>query len=806
MDLLLTLFLFSQTFGTSASLDLRQTTSLTPVWTSDGCYKDTASSRTLANNTFSNDTGMTVEACLAFCETYGSIFAGVEFGKQCFCDYAIQSPGTATNASECNMPSAEAPPPTCSSGTFVHRFWDYIGCFTDNTSARALPFLAPARDGDLNNAEEINYVNICDKYDFYYAGMEFGSECWCGNEIGPSGVPASEAECGMVCTGTPIPNEFCGGRDRLTVFRKNICDGMDVSNFFLVAVVGPTMYEKKRSGGPLTYNLVLDTEDDSNFVLTTAACGSGAGIEFTLNLVLTTEGQPSPSLGSLAVPLGESPVFAQDRAFAAIYCETYPVNTVHPLLAVNGHADQWAVCPNSTADGRLDVVFAPIANHPHYSLSECADIFIEIVMDLLLTLSLISQAFGALASLNFRQTTPPGQAWSSDGCYTSVSRVFFASVASLPDKFLDIWIRDTASSRTLAGATFSNETGMTVEACFAFCEVDSYVFAGVEFGKQCFCDYAIQSMGTATSADECTMPCTGDSSEICGGANRMNLYSNELPGPIVLGEFHGEYSDRLWKYFGCFTDNPSARALPFRAPSMDGFMTTAEEIGCVNSCDNFGFYYAGMEFGSECWCGNEIGPSGVVASVTECHTACAGSHTEFCGGRDRLTVLRKDICDGTDVSNFFLVAFVGPTPFERKRSSGLLSYNLVLETDDGINYILTTAACGSAAGVELNMANSVLTTESQPSSLGSFTVLLGESPAFAPDQPPAFIYCESFPFSTGEPLLAVNGHADQWAVCPNSTAGGRLDVVFAPTANHPHYTLSECADIFIQIVNSPEDC
>lgn len=47
---------------------------------------------------------------------------------------------------------------------------------------------------------------------------------------------------------------------------------------------------------------------------------------------------------------------------------------------------------------------------------------------------------------------------------------------------------------------------------------------------------------------------------------------------------------------------------------------------------------------------------------------------------------------------------------------------------------------------------------------------------------------------TDGPVLLGNGHADDWAMCLNSTAFpiNRLDLVFQPKANHPNYNLEEC--------------
>ncbi|KAJ7126405.1 hypothetical protein C8R43DRAFT_705862 [Mycena crocata] len=55
------------------------------------------------------------------------------------------------------------------------------------------------------------------------------------------------------------------------------------------------------------------------------------------------------------------------------------------------------------------------------------------------------------------------------------------------------------------------------------------------------------------------------------------------------------------------------------------------------------------------------------------------------------------------------------------------------------------------------------------------------------------------PGSNGTQTLAVNGRNDLFALCPNSTAGGREDVVFKPAPNHPHYTAANCRSVYITL-------
>ena len=44
---------------------------------------------------------------------------------------------------------------------------------------------------------------------------------------------------------------------------------------------------------------------------------------------------------------------------------------------------------------------------------------------------------------------------------------------------------DPAGGRTLSSAAFTNATGMTIESCVGFCNDQSYVYAGTEYGQEC---------------------------------------------------------------------------------------------------------------------------------------------------------------------------------------------------------------------------------------------------------------------------------------------------------------------------------
>jgi hypothetical protein len=62
----------------------------------------------------------------------------------------------------------------------------------------------------------------------------------------------------------------------------------------------------------------------------------------------------------------------------------------------------------------------------------------------------------------------------------------------------------------------------TPQSCVQTCYNQGFPFAGVQYGQSCLCGNSYGNHGTA---DRCNMPCTGDSSQVCGGYNANSVYA-----------------------------------------------------------------------------------------------------------------------------------------------------------------------------------------------------------------------------------------------------------------------------------------
>ena len=204
---------------------------------------------------------------------------------------------------------------------------------------------------------------------------------------------------------------------------------------------------------------------------------------------------------------------------------------------------------------------------------------------------------------------------------------------------------------------------LTVALCTTACKNSGYTYAGVEYAGECYCGNAIANGGPAPDGfSGCNMLCNGNSSEYCGGPNRLDMYKlgaaaasstatsaptvppgNPVPpastttatGTVATGKGSATGLPTGWSYQGCYVDGTNGRIVANQEP--DSQTNTIE--ACVSTCVGLGYTVSGVEYGVQCFCGNYIVNGGTLAPAdTDCNVACAGNSKEMCGGGNRMSI------------------------------------------------------------------------------------------------------------------------------------------------------------------------
>lgn len=221
----------------------------------------------------------------------------------------------------------------------------------------------------------------------------------------------------------------------------------------------------------------------------------------------------------------------------------------------------------------------------------------------------------------------------------------------------------------------------TVSACIAGCQTKNYIYAGLEYGQECWCGNAFAAGAVPAPAADCKIVCVGNTAEYCGGSSRLNVYqlnavssstttsttttislSSTTSSPVTPITSSSDSSSSTsaslstttttttsssasatptgpvvkqtvgaYTFQGCYTEWPVGRTLNLRSYANDSM--TLES--CAAFCT--GATYFGAEYGRECYCGNEIrAPSVLAPTQSDCSVLCAGDKTTFCGGSVRI--------------------------------------------------------------------------------------------------------------------------------------------------------------------------
>lgn len=114
---------------------------------------------------------------------------------------------------------------------------------------------------------------------------------------------------------------------------------------------------------------------------------------------------------------------------------------------------------------------------------------------------------------------------------------------------------------TVPKAVLGGASNNSVQSCTDTCFSSGYPLAGVEYSHECCtyylsplfaracslsvapkdCGTTITNSSAPTAPSNCSMVCAGNSSEFCGGPNRLNVYNytgTDLP-PLDRGGYDG---------------------------------------------------------------------------------------------------------------------------------------------------------------------------------------------------------------------------------------------------------------------------
>ncbi|KAE9399153.1 WSC-domain-containing protein [Gymnopus androsaceus JB14] len=187
----------------------------------------------------------------------------------------------------------------------------------------------------------------------------------------------------------------------------------------------------------------------------------------------------------------------------------------------------------------------------------------------------------------------------------------------------------------LTYTAWQNNSTNSAETCIDACSAAVYSFAALSNGSACYCG---NSSDTSTPAN-CSSLCSGNPGEICGGPNTVTLYQNASRVECAVG----------YPSIGCYAEND------WRSGGQPRLLTTQLTIAnltvekCISACRADEYVFAGVEYGSQCFCGNVTDVEAsewTEASTDDCSMPCDGNTGEACGGGENYgTIIVYNLTD-----------------------------------------------------------------------------------------------------------------------------------------------------------------
>ncbi|KAK0520827.1 hypothetical protein OC834_006888 [Tilletia horrida] len=473
-----------------------------------GCWQEPAGGvpRALAAKV-AEATNMTVQSCVGSCKSAGYSISGVEYSQECWCGNGISPGSTKVADAQCSNTCAGNSTQFCGGAFLLTTYstkaivpatqpatvgtYSFKGCYNDTVTARTL--------GDLTvvgaNTTLESCAAACSGYSYF--GTEYGAECYCGNKILNGAVATDASKCNMLCGGNG--SEICGAGGLLSLYTK------------------------------------LSATSSTTSKVTSSTTTSKATTSTTTSKVTTTSTTAASTTSKATTTTATSATTSKTTSTSS--------TSSTPTLTVTGLSALGCFVDNSTALSLNVTAYTNTSN----SVSNCA-------------LSCRNRGFrfsGTEAGTkcfcgNYLQYQAASLGAGQSGCTTAcpgdakqtcggTNRINIVQDTTWKQKlftvsragkwaFQDCYINN--SGARVLNVTLTPTSPITVPNCLDACLAKKLAYCGMGNGQTCYGGAVLASGATKSPskgstdplARGCDMPCTGNSTQACGGSLRLELY------------------------------------------------------------------------------------------------------------------------------------------------------------------------------------------------------------------------------------------------------------------------------------------
>lgn len=425
-----------------------------------------------------------------------------------------------------------------------------VACVAEGTSGRALI-------GASTSAPDMTFnkcLTYCANNGFAIAGLEYSNECYCGNAlVNGASLSVTSGSCNMACGGSST--QTCGGPGALTIFVvPSKVTGLD-SNLNVKTAALPsgwsaastTCIAEGTTGRALTG--AATASSDMTGSKCAAYCANlgfqYAGVEYGQecycgNSIVNGASLSTPSnacnmncggdVNSICGGPGALTLYTNPSIKAPVTASTTPVSGTLPsgwsaasavcIQEVSGRALTGASTSGSSMTTATCLAFCQTKGFQYAGLEYGQECYCGAALTNGASLSVTSNQCNMACAADSTATCGGPNAVQ---LYVNPSLAPAAPAATVVNGFTSSGCIQEVSGRALTGMRV-DFTDMTLEKCTSACANAGFKYAGIEYGQECYCGNSlVNNASTTLTSGQCVMPCPGNSAEMCGGPNAIQL-------------------------------------------------------------------------------------------------------------------------------------------------------------------------------------------------------------------------------------------------------------------------------------------
>ncbi|PAA81169.1 hypothetical protein BOX15_Mlig028452g3 [Macrostomum lignano] len=570
-----------------------------------------------------------VNSCIKRCTDYGYKYAGLQVGAQCWCGISHGRYGKASD-SECSTPCAANKLQLCG-GVWHNLIYETgftpserenLGCYIDKGIHDMLEFKA----GTIS----IEYCRrYCYNLGYKYLGVQYASQCFCGNKYGRYGKGAAHT-CSMACNGKK--DEICGG-----VWRNNVyATGREAEEFHSIGCYHDKAVRDlpflSKSGAITLNNCRLECASygflyfgvqNSNLCF----CGNKYGRygkaadgacnkqcignkEQTCGGYFLNSIYPTNVEAHMGSDSGSAAQSASDEKESSLI-QGVKSDTIGKIVTISQIEMRKFGCYKDRAQRDLPQLAFTGTLSVHYCRWTCRQLKYRYFGLQAISHCFCGNGFGQYgqgddSKCNFKcganKDQICGGTWYNSLYATGVS------VEAAEMKPLGCYVDKPDRDLPVLG---SHCPIISVNKCVTSCADLGFKYAGAQAGAWCYCGNKFGRYGKAVDSN-CYVRCHANRRQICGGIWHQHIYETkaDITNPENLG---------------CYRDKGihDLVEMPFSGVISINY--------CRKLCRELGYRYAGVQYSVQCWCGNKYGRYG-KADPSKCNMKCTGHNEQICGG------------------------------------------------------------------------------------------------------------------------------------------------------------------------------